>query len=420
MSLSENEQRVCDLIASRQGDLFADLQLHVGLATGGRNVDALNVSRRVFTERAAALGARVELHAGDQRPVWLYGSPGYGALGNAADEAKEAPPVAICRREELGRDAGHAPLLIAGHLDTVHDPAGSFQRLQVDEAGKIGIGPGCVDMKGGLVIALGALEALEACGVMLPWTLMLNSDEETGSYHSHRIITNEAARVAQLGGVGIALEPAGAGGSMVIERAGSGQLFVEVQGKAAHVGRDFAKGVSAVNALAAVVLRMAELSDPDRERIVNIGPLEGGQATNVVPDRARAWGNMRFPDADGAKEILAGVHTIAADFCTKGIPVRIETSLARPAKPKTPGTMRLAHLASAVSRELGHELPFAKTAGVCDGNLMQAAGLPTLDTLGVRGGGLHTPEEWIELDSLVDRCQLLAVYMMRASTRSGQ
>jgi glutamate carboxypeptidase len=97
------------------------------------------------------------------------------------------------------------------------------------------------------------------------------------------------------------------------------------------------------------------------------------------------------------------------------VSVRVETSFVREAKPRTEETDRLAGLARTISEELGRELPFIATAGVCDGNVMQGAGLATLDTLGVRGGGLHTPEEWIELESLVERCQLLAVFMMRAS-----
>jgi glutamate carboxypeptidase len=277
-------------------------------------------------------------------------------------------------------------------------------------------------MKGGLVIALGALECLEESGVRLPWTLMLNSDEETGSYHSQRTIYEEAARVTKLGGVGVALEPAGAKGELIVERAGSGQFFIEVRGRSAHVGRDFRYGISAVNELAALIVKIADLSRPDDDMIVNIGPIEGGTATNVVPDRARAWGNVRFPTAAAAKGLAEELRAIAGSAVRPGVSVEVSTSFIREAKPVTDGTRRLAGIAQEVSRTLPkvRELPLGKTAGVCDGNIMQGAGLPTLDTLGVRGGGLHTPEEWIELDSLVERCQLLAVFLMRACEQSGR
>ncbi|MFN7021814.1 MAG: M20/M25/M40 family metallo-hydrolase [Phycisphaerales bacterium] len=416
MSLSELEQQVCGVIAGRRAALLADLRLHVELPTGGGNADALDKSRGLLTARAAALGARVELVAGQGRPEWLFGSPGYGGResGQSPPHPLPPPPTAVCRRE-AGIDG--APLLIAGHLDTVHDPGGPFQRLEVSADGSRGVGPGCADMKGGLVITLGALECLEACGVRLPWTLLLNSDEETGSYHSQQAILDEAARVAALGGVGIAVEPGanGSDGALVVERAGSGQFFVEVRGRAAHVGRDFGSGVSAVKSLAGLILRISELSNPAEGLIVNIGPIEGGHATNAVPERARAWGNARFPDETGARALETRLREVVAAANGGGISARVEVSMVRAAKPQTPGTMELAEVARAASLDLGRVLPFAKTAGVCDGNIMQGAGLPTLDTLGVRGGGLHTTDEWIEIGSLVDRCSLLAVFMMRAA-----
>src|SRR5690606_22742149 len=144
-------------------------------------------------------------------------------------------------------------ILIAGHMDTVHDPQGDFKELIVDPDGRRATGPGCVDMKGGLVIAVNALEALEEAGIDVAWTFFLNADEETGSYHSA-----SALRDASHGhDAGIALEPALAGGELAIERMGSGQFMIETRGRAAHVGRAFTEGVSAVNALARSLLQVA-------------------------------------------------------------------------------------------------------------------------------------------------------------------
>lgn len=403
MGLSDRERRVCDVIAKGKRALLEDLRLHVGLPTGGRNTAALDETRERLTARAKRLGATVEIVAGEPKPGWLYGqTPGAAPL-----------PTAVCRRSS---GVPGSEILIAGHLDTVHDPQSAFRELTLSADGQTATGPGCVDMKGGLVIALAALEAMDEAGVRTPWTLLLNSDEETGSYHSERAIFAESERVARCGGVGIALEPAMADGGLVIERAGSGQFMIDVRGRSAHVGRDFGSGVSAVTALARLILRVQEMSDLSAGVIVNIGPVQGGTATNVVPDLARAWGNVRYPTARAAAEVEARLKEIAAGpDVPKGAQASVQASFIRAAKPLTPGTQALAERARRASEDVGLPLPFGKTAGVCDGNIMQAAGLATIDTLGVRGGGLHTPEEWVELSTLVQRCQLLAVMVMRAA-----
>lgn len=255
-----------------------------------------------------------------------------------------------------------------------------------------------------------ALEALAEAGVRANWTVVLNSDEETGSYHSEAVLRAEARRAADMGGVGLAVEPALPDGSLAIERLGTGQFRIDARGRAAHVGRDFGSGVSAVSALARALVAVADLPDLKRDKIVNIGPIEGGNATNVVPDRASAWGNVRFPSRPIADELQRDLMALERPGPAS---VHIRTSFNRPAKPQTPETLRLAALARHAAEALGQRLPFAKTGGVCDGNILQAEGLPTIDTLGVRGGGLHTPQEWIEVTSLVERCQLLSLLMAR-------
>jgi glutamate carboxypeptidase len=392
--LSAAEQRVCALIERRAGDLLADLRLHVGTPTGGRNTPALDETRGRFVGRLEAIGARTELIPGNPSPDWLYGR----------DPAAPVPPTAVCRRLRPGMPR----VLLAGHLDTVHDPKGDFKELTVSPCGKTATGPGCVDMKGGLVIAVAALECLEEAGIESAWSFLMNSDEETGSYHSDAALTS-AARTHDLG---LAIEPALPGGELAVERMGSGQFRVRVHGKAAHVGRDFASGVSAVTALAQVLGDLADAPDPSRGLILSVGPLQGGKATNVVPDLASAWGNVRFADEAGAQELAARLESLQT--ATDALPrVEVVWDFNRPAKPMTAGTERLARLARAAAESLGQNLPFARTGGVCDGNQLQAAGLPTIDTLGVRGGGLHTPEEWIDVSSLVERCQLLAVLLAR-------
>jgi glutamate carboxypeptidase len=298
--------------------------------------------------------------------------------------------------------------MIACHLDTVFDPKASFNRFVLSQDERTATGPGVVDMKGGVLVALTALEALAEAGVPLHWTLVLTSDEETGSYCSDQILRD----VARQHDIGIATEPALPGGELAIERMGSGQFQIETFGQSAHVGRDFTSGISAVTAMARALVAVSEIPEPERGMIASVGPIHGGDAANAVPEYAVAWGNVRFPNREIADELQRRLEALGTN--SDALPrVVIRHSLNRPAKPLIPGTQKLADMARSVAESLGQSLPFAKTGGVCDGNILQDEGLPTIDTLGVRGGGLHTTKEWIEVASQVERAQLMAVLLAR-------
>ncbi len=401
MPLSTLEQEIRSAAVARRDALMADLKLHVEMPTGANNAPALDASRAMLLERLSRLGASATIIPGDPKPDWLLGASG-GPI----------PPTAVASRPS--RDGSLTRILLAGHLDTVHDPAGPFLKLTPNADGKTALGPGCVDMKGGIVIAVAALEILHELKLDTNWSFLLNSDEETGSYHSERAI-RDAARTHDLA---LALEPALPDGSLVVERAGSGQFKVEAFGKTAHVGRDFTAGVSAVTALAHTLVALSRLPEPSRGMIVNVGPLKGGDVTNAVPDFAQAWGNVRFPNPEGCEELARKVDALATplDAPKDTLPrVVIKRSFNRPAKPLTPGVQYLADSARQAAEDLGQTMPFGKTAGVCDGNILQDEGMPCIDTLGVRGGGLHTPDEWIDLSSLIERCALLAILMTRLS-----
>jgi len=410
--LSQQESAICADIASRASTMLEDLRTHVAIPTGGVYTPGLDEYRGILLERIVKLGAAVELKPGKHKPEWLYG----------VDPGEPVPPIAVCRRPTRTIPR----ILIACHIDTVFDPRGHFRELAVAPDGRTATGPGVVDMKGGILIALNALEALAQAGVDVSWTLLLNSDEETGSYQSEHILQHEAREHD----LGICTEPALAGGELAIERMGSGQFQIETIGRAAHVGRAFTEGISAVTALAETLVQVAQIADPANGRIVSVGPIEGGDATNAVPDRARAWGNARYPTKEIGDELGAALDALQRnlppgpaeaahlgedpDETEHPLPrVNVRRSFNRPAKPLTPEVESLAQRARAAAESLGQRLPFAKTGGVCDGNILQAAGLPTVDTLGVRGGGLHTPKEWIEIPSLVERSQLMAVLLSR-------
>jgi glutamate carboxypeptidase len=401
MGLSAREKRVCDDIAGRADRLLADLRAFVNIPTGGFNHHGIDETRGMLAGRLEDLGAATATFPAGPKPDWLFG----------AHAERPGPVTAVCGRLVRGRPR----ILIAGHLDTVHEPLSDFRELTLATDGKTATGPGCVDMKGGLVIAVTALEALEACGLEASWSFLMNADEETGSYHSEDALRAQA----RAHDIGLAVEPALPGGELAVERMGSGQFLIEARGRSAHVGRAFTEGVSAVTALARAVLAVSDMPRPAEGRILNIGPLRGSAATNVVPDLARAWGNVRYPTRAAAEAIGAELDALAT--VAGAVPsVIVKRSFNRPAKPETAGVRALAAGARTAAEDLGQNLPFASTGGVCDGNILQSAGLPTIDTLGVRGGGLHTPNEWIEIASLVERCQLLAVLIHRLTTGAVQ
>lgn len=411
------ESTICSTIAARDADMRADLAAHVAIPTGHNHTAGLDEYRAILTSRLEALGAKTELIAGDPRPDWLltpgwHGSPEPCESTSDAPAAQESratgiPPTAVCRRPIDGGGGGRR-FLFAGHIDTVFPPDSPFNAMHVAADGRTARGPGVVDMKGGLLITIVALEALAEAGVDLSWTVTLNSDEETGTFFSRRVLEREAARHD----VGICPEPALPDGSLAIARKGSAQFMIETRGRAAHAGRDFDKGISAVYALAHTLTKVESLSDLPRAITLNVGPLQGGDATNAVPDSARAWGNARFPDVGAERDLAAALQSLNTP--DDALPRTIVRYVAnRPAKPTTPQVQSLADTARAVAESLGQALPFSTTGGVCDGNILQAAGLPTLDTLGVRGGGLHTHQEWIDLPSLVQRAQLLACLLLR-------
>lgn len=392
--LSQREAQLIRAVARRQPAMLEDLRRWVAIPTGMNHTPGLDELRGIVTSRLEALGARTTLVPGEPAPDWLYGGP-------AADEP--VPPTAVCARL---RDSCASRVLLASHLDTVFAPDDPFAQLSVAPDGATATGPGCVDMKGGIVVAVHALEALEEVGIDCSWSYLLNSDEERGSHHSAAALAAQAKQHD----VGLATEPALAQGELAIARKGSGQFRIDAHGRAAHVGRAFSEGVSAVYALARAIVEVERLAAGPPAHTVSVGPLVGGEAINIVPERACCWGNARYDDAEEEALIARALDALATD--EEALPrVVVRRCFSRPPKPATPATLALAELARAQAEALGQALPFARTGGVCDGNNLQAAGLPTIDTLGVRGGGLHTRSEWIELASLVERAQLLALLL---------
>ena len=394
MALSALERRLVARLEAARPSIERDIAEWVAIPTGWNHTEGLDALRAILRGRLEALGGRSEIWPGERAPE--------GSMSNTA-----IPPTLFVRGPNGSSGADRKPILFSGHLDTVFDPRGAFRSFE--RQGDRAIGPGVSDMKGGLAIMIAALEALQAEVSAPPWSVILNSDEETGSYHSMSHLRAVAPRHA----AAIVLEPAMADGGLVVERLGSGQLTIEARGRAAHAGRDFINGVSAIDAIANAVLAAARVSDPTHGRIVNIGRIEGGEAANIVPDAARAHGTVRFRDRATGDEIAMALGRIARGGDGDLPCVQVRVSLNRPAKPLTPALQPLVDVCLGVATDLGRPLRSGSTGGSSDGNVLEDAGLPALDSLGVRGGNLHRTDEFVELSTLGERASLLAITALR-------
>jgi glutamate carboxypeptidase len=259
-------------------------------------------------------------------------------------------------------------------------------------------------MKAGLVIAEYALRALQALGEAprRPVVAIMNSDEEIGSRSSRALIESEGARAAYV----LVLEPANLDGSLKTARKGVGAFSLEVHGRASHAGAAPEQGVSAIGELAAQVVRLHAMSDPDVGTTVNVGVVEGGSRSNVVAASARAQIDVRAwtrVDAERLAARIRGLEPIHPDAH-----LTISGGFGRMPMERTPEAVRLFTEAQRIGREIGLELNEGASGGGSDGNFTAALGTPTLDGLGALGAGAHAADEFVELSSLPQRTALLA------------
>jgi glutamate carboxypeptidase len=313
------------------------------------------------------------------------------------------------------RPQAQVKVLLCIHLDTVYPPTHPFQQVtQIDE--KTLRGPGVADAKGGLLVMLYALRAFEQSDVAnnLGWEIILNPDEEIGSPVSSKLLI-EAAKRNQFG---LVFEPALPDGSLVGVRKGSGNFTVIVRGRAAHAGRDFHLGRSAIVALAQFIVAVQSLHADLPQVTVNCGIIEGGSAPNIVPDLAIARFNIRVTDAHDQHAIEQRLKKLANEFTLRdGISVELYGQFNSPPKLLDAPSAKLLELAQTCGREIGLYLQIRPTGGTCDGNRLAAAGLPVIDTLGPVGDHLHSDREFIHIPSLAQRAKLTALLLMKLAAK---
>lgn len=308
-------------------------------------------------------------------------------------------------RVDACREAGASHAVALCHYDTVWS-MGTLDRMPfaVDDAG-VARGPGCFDMKGGIVVLYYALVAMAACGVTprRPLRVLFTSDEETGSKTSRRWIEDTARGAA----AAYVLESPLPGGTLKTARKGTGDYRLRIQGLAAHAGVEPEKGVSAVQELAHQVLALHALNDHGRGTTVNVGVVRAGTRPNVVAAQAEAEIDVRVAVVDEAQRLDGAIRGLQPRLA--GARLEIEGGLNRPPMERSPAMGRLFERAAAIAAAIGVEnLREGKTGGGSDGNFTAAMGVPTLDGLGPEGAGAHAAHEHVLVESLPRRAALLA------------
>ena len=300
-------------------------------------------------------------------------------------------------------------ILILGHLDTVW-PTGTIEKWPFahTEAGCV-TGPGVGDMKGGLIVALAAMEALIACDLchLESISFLLIPDEELGSPNSREIIEARGQKSDWV----FVMEPGRANGAVVTQRAVLGKFILSALGRSAHCGCDYKEGASAVRELAAKVEPMEALSDVNKGILVNVGVFRGGEARQVVPAQAEMHIDFRAPDQPMADRLMARLREMALNTKNSKVQLSLEGGQTRPAFPRSAGTLALYRRALTIADGLNISLPEDHTNGGSDGSFVAAMGIPTLDGLGPISLDDCSRRERVVIKSLIPRTLLLANLM---------
>lgn len=306
-------------------------------------------------------------------------------------------------------------ILFTGHMDTVFPADHAFQSLQWLDDGVIN-GPGVADMKGGIAVLLAALTAIENTGGLdnAGYQILINSDEEVGSPSSAGLI----AQLAKGKLAALTYEPALPDGTLAGARGGSGNFSISIKGKSAHAGRNPDDGRNALLAAADLALRLKALS---REGLsVNPAKIDGGGPNNVVPDHAILRVNFRPSTPQIVAETDINLRQlIAAIEAEHEVTAHLHGSFGRPPKPIDDDAAKLFGLVKQCGADLGLPIAWRSSGGVCDGNNIAACGVPVVDTMGVRGGNIHSSDEFLIVESLVERAQLSALTIMRLSEKGA-
>ena len=298
-----------------------------------------------------------------------------------------------------------SPILLCGHFDTVYAPDTSETWPLAVENGRIS-GPGALDMKAGIIMVLMAIQGLQELGRARPaLRVVFNSDEEPGSPTSRHFWPEWSKDVR----AAFVFEPTTPDGCLVTSRKGVGVWTLSVRGRAAHAGVEPEKGASAIRQIAQHVESVESLACAERGTTINVGVIRGGSFPYVVPEHAEAVLDIRVPDLDEQARVEQGLQELSSKPTIPGTETTLSGSFHRPPMEPLPGTESLIDLIRHAATSVGLEEPgFGRKGGASDANNLVSLGIPTIDGMGPTGGGTHSPDEYLDLESFVKKTALLA------------
>lgn len=397
--LSSQEQEIVDWVAGQEDEMVVLLERLTNINTGTLNKAGVDEVVGLLNAELLQLGFESRSLPGDV--IEMPSCPGSEYTVDVADHLLATKPGSGKR------------MLMIGHVDTVFPLDSPFQTFT--RSGDTAYGPGVSDMKGGLVVMLYALKALNHFGALedKAISILLNSDEEVGSLSSRKYVEEQAA----LHDYGLVYESSG-NNRLTRARKGLGQARFVVNGRASHAGGAHQQGRSAIKELAYKIVEIENMTDYETGVTVNVGVISGGEARNTIAPCAEALVDLRYPLPEQGidavrrwEEIFGNVYSYPID--SGELTTNSWASLHRPPKIPTAESDALLNKTIGIGRLLGQELTVTDSGGGTDGSLTQAVGLPTLDSLGSDGTGAHSKREQGRISSLVERAQLSVVLIGR-------
>ena len=401
LTLTSSESTLIDGVDDNFSNMLSTVQAWSAQNSGSHNRSGLIAMRGLLSDRFSAL-------PGDVDDVPLPEGE-YVALNGEVQNITYEPALQVSVRPD-------APiqLVLTGHYDTVFPKDFHFQKpVKIDE--DTINGPGTADMKAGLMVMLTALETLERSdsAKSIGYKILMSPDEEIGSPGSSAIL----AKLGKASHVGLTYEPALADGSMAGARKGSGNFTLIVKGRAAHAGREHHIGRNAIAAMAEFIGGMEALNGQREGVTFNIAKIDGGGAVNIVPELAIGRFNVRMKETEDMAWIEQKLEALVAKINLKdGIHAHMHGGFTRPPKPMAPANAKVFDWVKQAGGLLGQEIKWAPSGGVCEGNNLWASGCPNVDTLGVRGGDIHSDREFMKISSLVERARLSSVILMKLAS----
>jgi glutamate carboxypeptidase len=383
---TETETQVLDWLASQGGAMLDFVRTLVDIDSG--SYDKVGVD---------AVGARV---------LAFLSAHGITSSAIANDRFGDAIRAEV---SNVADGAANAPVLLLGHRDTVF-PKGEASLRPFQVVDGMGSGPGCCDMKAGVVINAFVLAALARfAAAKSPVTALFTSDEEIGSPSSKALI-RETARSAR---AVFNSEPGRPGGGVVTGRKGGKFMRIEIFGKAAHAGNNIADGISAIEELARKIVKLHALTDLRGGISCNVGTIGGGQTVNTVAPYATAEIDLRFIHPEEGARAFAAIEAIVAESSVRGTHASLEITGEFEPLVVTDASARLYEHYAACARALGQSVEPMFAGGCSDAGFAASVGAPTICAVGPIGGRAHTPEEFLDVASIVPRAQALALAIMR-------